>query len=94
MAVIAASDWDWILDLCLRHERLEEFGMACVLLDPKNDFVFKKLFVGVPELLQAFINAVRVMEKPKHSQMANPHQVHNPDSIPDAWLEPLPLLAV
>ena len=29
------------------------------LLDPKNDFVFKRLFVGSPELLADLINAVR-----------------------------------
>lgn len=34
------------------------------LLDPKNDFVFKKLFVGTPLLLAALINAVRVGEPP------------------------------
>jgi len=34
------------------------------LLDPKNDFVFKKLFAGAPHLLVALINAVRVGESP------------------------------
>jgi len=29
------------------------------LLDPKNDFVFKKLFAEAPGLLAALINAVR-----------------------------------
>ena len=33
------------------------------LLNPKNDFVFKKLFVGAPELLAALINAVRPNER-------------------------------
>jgi hypothetical protein len=28
-----------------------------LLLDPKNDFVFKKLFADAPELLAALINA-------------------------------------
>jgi predicted transposase/invertase (TIGR01784 family) len=32
------------------------------LLDPKNDYVFKRLFVRAPELLVALINAVRVGE--------------------------------
>jgi predicted transposase/invertase (TIGR01784 family) len=34
------------------------------LLDPKNDYVFKKLFVGAPALLAALINAVRPNERP------------------------------
>jgi predicted transposase/invertase (TIGR01784 family) len=34
------------------------------LLDPKNDFVFKKLFVKRPELLADLINAVRGAETP------------------------------
>jgi predicted transposase/invertase (TIGR01784 family) len=34
------------------------------LLDPKNDFVFKKLFAGAPELLIALINAVRTDAPP------------------------------
>ncbi len=34
------------------------------LLDPKNDFVFKKLFAGAPHLLMALINAVRATEPP------------------------------
>ncbi|MBK5969582.1 hypothetical protein CCR91_12595 [Thiorhodovibrio winogradskyi] len=34
------------------------------LLDPKNDYVFKRLFVRAPELLVALINAVRP-ERPK-----------------------------
>jgi len=34
------------------------------LLDPKNDFVFKKLFAGAPLLLAALINAVRSNEPP------------------------------
>ena len=34
------------------------------LLDPKNDFVFKKLFVGAPDLLADLINAVRSEEAP------------------------------
>ncbi|MBV5298108.1 MAG: Rpn family recombination-promoting nuclease/putative transposase, partial [Rhodoferax sp.] len=34
------------------------------LLDPKNDFVFKKLFAGAPVLLAALINAVRSDEPP------------------------------
>jgi len=29
------------------------------LLDPKNDYVFKRLFVRAPRLLVALINAVR-----------------------------------
>lgn len=34
------------------------------LLDPKNDFVFKKLFATEPELLAALINAIRSDEAP------------------------------
>ena len=34
------------------------------LLDPKNDFVFKKLFADAPDLLAALINAVRPDEAP------------------------------
>ena len=34
------------------------------LLDTKNDFVFKRLFVEAPELLAALINAVRSTEAP------------------------------
>jgi hypothetical protein len=34
------------------------------LLDPKNDFVFKKLFADAPDLLAALINAVRPDETP------------------------------
>ena len=34
------------------------------LLDPKNDYVFKRLFVRRPELLVPLINAVRVGEPP------------------------------
>lgn len=34
------------------------------LLDPKNDFVFKKLFAEAPTLLAALINAVRSTEPP------------------------------
>jgi predicted transposase/invertase (TIGR01784 family) len=34
------------------------------LLDPKNDFVFKRLFVDAPALLAALINAVRSTEPP------------------------------
>lgn len=34
------------------------------LLDPKNDYVFKRLFVRAPELLVALINAVRAGEGP------------------------------
>ncbi len=34
------------------------------LLDPKNDFVFKRLFAGAPHLLADLINAVRYGEAP------------------------------
>jgi predicted transposase/invertase (TIGR01784 family) len=34
------------------------------LLDPKNDFVFKRLFAGAPHLLADLINAVRSAEAP------------------------------
>ena len=36
----------------------------CDLLDPKNDYVFKRLFVRRPALLVPLINAVRVGEPP------------------------------
>ena len=43
------------------------------LLDPKNDFVFKKLFAGAPALLAALINAVRSGEPPiEVVEVANP----------------------
>jgi predicted transposase/invertase (TIGR01784 family) len=38
--------------------------MQSELLDPKNDFVFKKLFAEAPQLLAALINAVRSDEPP------------------------------
>jgi len=38
--------------------------MPISLLDPKNDFVFKKLFVTCPDLLVDLINAVRSGEDP------------------------------
>ncbi|MFA5496096.1 MAG: Rpn family recombination-promoting nuclease/putative transposase [Porticoccaceae bacterium] len=38
--------------------------MSNTLLDPKNDFVFKKLFVNAPDLLADLINAVRSDEDP------------------------------
>ena len=34
------------------------------LLDPKNDFVFKRLFADAPDLLAALINAVRSADPP------------------------------
>ena len=37
---------------------------ALDLLDPKNDYVFKRLFVRAPRLLVALINAVRHAEAP------------------------------
>ena len=44
------------------------------LLDPKNDFVFKKLFVGAPDLLAALINAVRPNDRPvKIIEVLNPN---------------------
>jgi len=33
-----------------------------ILLDPKNDYVFKRLFTQAPELLVSLINAVRADE--------------------------------
>jgi len=38
--------------------------MPNTLLDPKNDFVFKKLFAESPDLLADLINAVRSGEDP------------------------------
>jgi hypothetical protein len=34
------------------------------LLDPKNDYIFKRLFAAAPHLLTALINAVRSDEEP------------------------------
>ena len=43
------------------------------ILDPKNDFIFKKLFVRAPTLLIALINAVRTEEVPIESiEILNP----------------------
>jgi predicted transposase/invertase (TIGR01784 family) len=48
--------------------------MSVPLLDPKNDFVFKTLFIRVPELLPALINAVRIGEQPVEIlEIINPH---------------------
>jgi len=38
--------------------------MTPTLLDPKNDFVFKRLFTAAPALLADLINAVRASEPP------------------------------
>ena len=35
-----------------------------ILLDPKNDYIFKRLFATAPHLLTALINAVRHEEEP------------------------------
>jgi predicted transposase/invertase (TIGR01784 family) len=35
-----------------------------ILLDPKNDYIFKRLFATAPHLLSALINAVRHEEEP------------------------------
>ena len=35
-----------------------------MLLDPKNDYIFKRLFATAPDLLSTLINAVRFEEKP------------------------------
>ena len=43
------------------------------LLDPKNDYVFKRLFAETPELLVALINAVRSHDPPvAQVQILNP----------------------
>lgn len=43
------------------------------LLDPKNDYVFKRLFTQAPELLVSLINAVRADEPPiTHVTILNP----------------------
>ncbi len=34
------------------------------LLDPRNDYVFKRLFADEPELLIELINAIRYRETP------------------------------
>ena len=44
------------------------------LLDPKNDYVFKRLFADSPDLLAALISAVRCDEPPVEVlQVLNPH---------------------
>ncbi len=40
------------------------------LLDPKNDYVFKRLFAVAPHLLTALINAVRSEDEPQQRQQA------------------------
>jgi predicted transposase/invertase (TIGR01784 family) len=47
------------------------------LLDPKNDYVFKRLFADSPELLAALISAVRHDEPPVEVL-----QVLNPQILP------------
>ena len=43
-------------------------------LDPKNDFVFKRLFTGSPELLADLINAIRADDPPITAlDVLNPH---------------------
>ena len=43
------------------------------LLDPKNDYVFKRLFADAPALLVALINAVRRHAAPiTHIEVRNP----------------------
>ncbi|MFM9040297.1 MAG: Rpn family recombination-promoting nuclease/putative transposase, partial [Betaproteobacteria bacterium] len=43
------------------------------LLDPKNDYVFKRLFTQAPDLLVALINAIRYREPPIASlEILNP----------------------
>jgi len=45
----------------------------CELLDPKNDYVFKRLFADAPDLLAALINAVRRCAAPiTHIAVKNP----------------------
>jgi len=45
----------------------------CDLLDPKNDYVFKRLFADAPDLLVALINAVRRCAAPiTHIAVKNP----------------------
>lgn len=50
------------------------------LLDPKNDFVFRKLFVNCPDLLADLINAVRSHEAPiAVVEVLDPH--NEPDNL-------------
>ena len=45
----------------------------CDLLDPKNNYVFKRLFADAPDLLVALINAVRRCAAPiTHIAVKNP----------------------
>ncbi|MFN5266467.1 MAG: Rpn family recombination-promoting nuclease/putative transposase [Burkholderiales bacterium] len=45
-----------------------------LLLDPKNDYVFKRLFTQAPELLVSLINAIRDREPPIASlEILNPY---------------------
>jgi len=47
-----------------KNAQTRRLPMSNTLLDPKNDFVFKKLFVNAPDLLADLINAVRSDEDP------------------------------
>ena len=57
------------------------------LLDPTNDYVFKRLFVEAPELLVALINDLRPDlpdiasvgdPQPQHRAQRTPREVHHP----------------
>jgi hypothetical protein len=44
-----------------------------VLLDPKNDYIFKRLFATAPHFLTALINSVRHEEEPVDvTELLNP----------------------
>jgi predicted transposase/invertase (TIGR01784 family) len=64
------------------HPRNGCRGMdAKPLLDPKNDFVFKRLFADAPDLLAALINAVRSSDPPVQVV-----EVLNPQIDPEEFL--------
>ena len=59
-AKFGASQWP-----CLHKSASPHTPSATmILLDPKNDYIFKRLFATAPHLLSALINAVRHEEEP------------------------------
>lgn len=50
------------------------------LLDPKNDFVFKRLFADAPELLAELINAIRY-DRPPIQELTVLNPLIRPDEI-------------
>lgn len=62
------------------------------LIDPKNDYVFKRLFGGAPQLLEALINAVRWPQSPLRvvtilNPEIEPEEIHGKFIILDVLAE-------